>query len=382
MPGLPAAYLDQFSEPGGYLNFASIGPPSKRVTEAVSALTADLPGAGSRSSSLVLSTLAAAREATARLFAVPAERAAVVTSTSEALFHVALGLRGGNVVIPEGEFAANVYPWLRARDAGLVDEVRRVPLRDGRLEPGEVAKVVDARTRVVAVSLVSFATGFRVDPAGLRAAAGDALVVLDAIQAAGAIPVGLGDADLVVAEARKWLRGSFGAAALAVSERLLDRVEPTLTGWTGVEDFLDFAIPEPHRPRADAGRFAMGGAPVLSAAALAAAVEVMDLGGIERIAQVVVDRARRLEATLRRIGATVRAPWRSDDERGGIVTFRMSKEESVATVARLADAGFVVSDRAGWVRVAVHATTRPEVIDELGAVLEGRSSRFSPSGPM
>ncbi len=369
MAELPCAYLDEFSEPSGYMNFASLGPVSRRSAEAVAHLAARLPGAGAEIADLASGALDAAREATARLYSVPDEQAGLVSSTSEALFHVAFGLKGGNVVVPAGEFAANVYPWLRAHEAGLVDEVRRVPLRDGRIDPGDVAAAVDRRTRVVAASLVSFSTGFRVDPGGLREAAGDALLVLDVIQAAGAVPVTLGDADLVVADARKWLRAGFGIAGLAASPTLLDRVEPTLTGWTGVEDFLDFTVPEPHPPRRDAGRFAMGGAWSLAAASYHAALEVIELAGIDAISAAVLERSRRVEEVLRVVGATVRAPWRDETERAGIVTFQMGGEEAPSTVARLADAGFTVSDRAGWVRVAVHATTDLEAIDELGRVL-------------
>ncbi len=35
MTALPSAYLEQFSEPGGYLDYASVGPVSRRVREAV-----------------------------------------------------------------------------------------------------------------------------------------------------------------------------------------------------------------------------------------------------------------------------------------------------------------------------------------------------------
>ncbi len=371
MSRLPSTYLDQFSEPPGYMNFASLGPPSRRVAEAVSTLVGKLAESGEEIGDLAFEALSAARRAAARLYGVSPERAMVVSSTSEALFHVALGLRGGNVVVPEGEFVANVYPWLRARELGIVDEVRRVPLHGGRLEPSAVAEAVDSDTKVVSVSLVSYSVGFRTDPAELRDVAGDALLVVDVIQAAGAFPVPLGGADLVVAGARKWLRAGFGIAGMAVSERLLERLEPTLTGWTGVEQFLDFTVPEPHPPLADAGRFSMGGALALSAAGYAAAVDVVDEGGIAAIAETVLDRATRVEEVLRRVGATVRAPWRHDGERAGIVTFRMPGEEAAATVARLGGAGFTVSDRAGWVRVAVHATTRPEAIEELGRVLGG-----------
>jgi len=70
-----------------------------------------------------------------------------------------------------------------------------------------------------------------------------------------------------------------------------------------------------------------------------------------------------------RAGAEVLAPWRGPQERAGILCFRLPGEDAVTTAARLAEAGLVVSRRAGWVRVAPHASTPLETAGRLGEAL-------------
>ncbi len=81
------------------------------------------------------------------------------------------------------EFPANVYPWLRLkRECGV--EVRIARERDGRLETKEILSLVDERTRVVALSFVEFASGFRNElrAIGRYCRERDVLFVVDAIQ--------------------------------------------------------------------------------------------------------------------------------------------------------------------------------------------------------
>ena len=72
---------------------------------------------------------------------------------------------------------------------------------------------------------------------------------------------------------------------------------------------------------------------------------------------------------VRSVGAEVIAPWRSDGERAGIVTFRIPGGPAADAVEALAASGFVVSERNGWIRVSPHATTPMRVIDAFGVAL-------------
>jgi selenocysteine lyase/cysteine desulfurase len=99
------------------------------------------------------------------------------------------------LVLPaSGEHWSNVFPWLGLRARGV--DVRRAPLApDGAVPPEALAALVDARTRVVAVAHVSFSTGARCDlralSAAVKAANPHALLVVDGIQGAGAVPLDL-----------------------------------------------------------------------------------------------------------------------------------------------------------------------------------------------
>jgi selenocysteine lyase/cysteine desulfurase len=308
--------------------------------------------------------------AMARLVGVAPERVTTIPSTSAGIFQAAFGFLGrrGNVVVPAHEFPANVYPWMRAAAVGG-PELRLVACPDGRVTPDRLAPAVDGDTRAVAVSLVDFVTGFRVDVDALRAAFPEPLLVVDAIQGLGAVSAGLGSADVLVAGGQKWLRAGWGSGVMAASDRALERLAPTLTGWCGVAHFLDFEAPPPHEVLGHAGRFQEGSPPYLGTLQLGAAVEVIEMAGVGALEAAVLARATAVEEAVRRAGAEVLAPWQRPAERAGIVSFRLPGEDPAVTVSRLASAGLVVSRRSGWVRVSPHASTPLEAADRLREAL-------------
>jgi selenocysteine lyase/cysteine desulfurase len=370
---LPAAYLDQFCEPPGYMEFASTGPVSHRVREAMASALATVAAPEGSAWAAIADRHQTALAAMARLVGTVPDRVTTIPSTSAGIFQVAFGLLGGggNVVLPAHEFPANVYPWLRAEAAGG-PEVRLVACPGWRVTAERLAPAVDTATRAVAVSLVDFVTGFRADLEELRGAFPGPLLVVDAIQGLGAVTAGLEPADVLVAGGQKWLRAGWGSGVMAVGDRALERLEPTLTGWCGVDHYLDFETPPPHEIRGDAGRFQQGSPPYLGTLQMGAAAEVIEMAGIDAIEAAVLARAAAVEEAARRAGAEVLAPWHGPRERAGIVCFRLPGEEPAATAARLAAAGLVVSRRSGWVRVSPHATTPPEAVRRLAEALTGR----------
>jgi len=93
------------------------------------------------------------------------------------------------------------------------------------------------------------------------------------------------------------------------------------------------------------------------------------VGGVREIESAVLDRSGAVLDLARSVGADVIAPWRNDRERAGIVTFRLAGLDTISTVAALGEAGLLVSERNGWIRVAPHATTPMQVIDAFGEAL-------------
>ncbi|NNF64276.1 MAG: aminotransferase class V-fold PLP-dependent enzyme [Acidimicrobiia bacterium] len=363
---LPAEYLAEFSEPAGYLEFASIGPLSRHVqTEIADAYAAVAEPTGTVAPPMVERWMTA-RDAMGRLLGVPADRCTGTHNTSVGLFQTAFGLlsRGGNVVVPSHEFPANLYPWLRAESVGG-PTVRLVDIPDHRVTAAALADAVDDETVGIAVSLVDFRTGFRLDVESLRELSPSALLIVDAIQGLGAVRFEMGSADVVVAGGQKWMRAGWGSGVHAVSERAQDLLEPTLTGWYGVEGFLDTAVPAPHPPRPDADQFHEGSPAIFGGYAFGAAIEVIEMAGIDLIEKTILDTSREFESALRAAGAEMVSPWRNDSERAGILSFRMPGHDQSAVASHLHDRGVIVSERAGWLRAAPHASTGRDTVPML-----------------
>ncbi|MGA3200954.1 MAG: aminotransferase class V-fold PLP-dependent enzyme [Bryobacteraceae bacterium] len=150
------------------------------------------------------------------------------TTVGENLIAAALDLprSGGNVVTDALHFEGSLYQYGELAKKGL--EVRIARPREWRIEMGDLEKLIDARTKLVALSLVSMINGFQHD---LRAVceiahARGALVYVDAVQAVGAVPVDVRAAgvDFLACSSYKWLMGDMGLGFLYVREDLLDRL--------------------------------------------------------------------------------------------------------------------------------------------------------------
>ncbi len=232
-----------------YFNHAAISPPPITTIRAVEAQLRDVHENGSANFRSWLAVKEDARKLLANLLGADPPQIAFVRNTSDALSTVANGLNwraGDNIVTFSREFTSNVYPWLRIRDVFGV-EVRMCEEREGRIDLSELEGRIDDHTRIVAISHVQYASGFRTDLArvGQVARRHDALFVVDAIQALGAVPTNVEAEfiDVAAGASHKWLLAPEGVGYLFLSDRARERIQPTLVGWTSVpnpEDYLNF----------------------------------------------------------------------------------------------------------------------------------------------
>lgn len=225
-----------------YFNHAAISPPPITTIQAVEAQLKDVHENGSANFRSWLSVKEQARQLLAGLLGAKPEHVAFMRNTSDSLSTVANGITwrpGDNIVTFSREFPSNVYPWLRIRDAFGV-EVRMCEEREGRIDLSELESLIDHKTRLVAISHVQYASGFRSDleRLGRTARRHDALFVVDVIQALGVIPTDV-EAELIDVAAgasHKWLLAPEGVGYLYLSDRARERIQPTLVGWTSVPD--------------------------------------------------------------------------------------------------------------------------------------------------
>ncbi|MDQ4121539.1 MAG: aminotransferase class V-fold PLP-dependent enzyme [Acidobacteriota bacterium] len=230
-----------------YLNSAAVSPPPTIAVEAINEQLRDVQMYGSRNYRQWVGRKENCRRLLASLINARTEQIAFLRNTSDALSTIANGLKwkaGENIVTFQNEFPSNVYPWRRIRDNESV-ELRFCPERNGRIDLDELISLIDEKTRVVAISAVQYASGFSADlkRIGEAARAVDALLVVDAIQAVGVVPIDV-EADLIDAAAgasHKWLMSPEGIGYIYLSDRARSRVEPTLVGWISVEQPEDYS---------------------------------------------------------------------------------------------------------------------------------------------
>jgi selenocysteine lyase/cysteine desulfurase len=153
-----------------------------------------------------------------------------------------------------------------------------------------VERLADPRVKALAVSLVQFANGYRVDLARLSRAtrAAGAWLVVDAIQALGAWATDLADVevDILATGGQKWLLSPWGTGFLYVRKPLIERLVPPMAGWLSFEGTDDFNRlcdygPTWHR---DARRYELITLPFQDFAAFNDSVELLLEVGPARIA--------------------------------------------------------------------------------------------------
>mgnify|MGYP000589436145 FL=1 len=172
----------------------------------------------------------------ANLLGGSSEEYTLTTSTGVGLGMIAQGIdfkKGDNIIIPEKEHWNNAFPWLHLEKKGV--EIRFVKLnKDNSLNPKAIERLIDNKTRVVAVAAVRFNSGFRPNLGEISkiAHAENALFVVDAAQGAGMVPINVDKdgIDIMAGCGFKWLLGMHGTGFLYVSNRVVKMIQPVLPG--------------------------------------------------------------------------------------------------------------------------------------------------------
>jgi len=226
------------------------------------------------------------------------------------------------IVYGEGEFPSVRYLYQAQRRRGA--EVEVVPDADAVLE------AIDERTLLVPLSHVLFKTGEIQDVEAIvgRAHEAGALVVLDAYQSVGSVPLDVTrlGVDFAVGGSVKWLCGGPGAGWLYVRPDLIERLEPTFTGWQA--HARPFAFEPEQEYASGAARFLTGTPNVPALYAASAGYDIVEEVGVERIRERSLQQTTLLVELLEGAGFEVASPG-DPDRRGGTVVVRTPELEAV-----------------------------------------------------
>ncbi len=347
-----------------YLNSCSQGALSDVVRDAYAAYLRDWDERGSPWEYWV-ERMESMRATFARLVNASADEIAVTTSASAGVSALASGLRfdrgRSKVVITDFEFPTIGQIWHAQESRGA--RVEHVPEGAGATIPLEsFDKAIDDDTALVSVTQVCYRNGSRIDIEGVVALAHErgALVLVDASQAVGAIPVDVRslDVDFLVGGTLKYLLSSAGLAFLYCRGNLTAQVVPTTTGWFADEDIFAMDISD-YSPHPTARRFDSGTPPVPNIYAGLAGVGLMTRVGIGATEAHVRGLNARLIAGLNALGAVVVTPVR----RGPLIAVAATDEH--ALVAALAAESIVTSSRDGNLRISAHCYNTADDVDVL-----------------
>ncbi|MEO6656226.1 MAG: aminotransferase class V-fold PLP-dependent enzyme [Pyrinomonadaceae bacterium] len=353
-----------------YLNSAAVSPIPTTAIEAINWQLADVAANGSAHFNDWVDTKTRARDLVAEMLKVRSDQIAFLRNTSDGFSTIANGLAwktGDNIVSFEREFPANFYPWRRIREQFGV-ELRLCPEREGRMDLDELISLIDSNTKIVAISAIQYASGYKADLTRIGRAArdADALFCVDIIQGFGATLFDLPGqfVDAACGASHKWLCAPEGCGILYLSDRARNRVKPTLVGWVSVETPWDFEDREqPFKSTALAWESGTGAASLFYG--LEQSLKLLHETGVENIESHLSDLSGYLCDSLAGKDYDIvssRAAGESSailciKHRGGLTSNQIA--------AQLEAEKIIISPRGDRIRIAPHFYNNIEDIDRL-----------------
>lgn len=352
---------DEFpvAESWAYFDHAAVSPIPRRAGDAFRAWANEQESHGLVHWPKWGEKIEEARGNLARLINAEPPEIAFIPNTTHGITLIAEGFpwkAGDSVVTAADEFPSNLYPWMNLADRGV--SVRLVPSRNGRIERSAVEAAVDDTTRLVTLSHVEFASGFRNDLDAISAfcrSRGIAFFV-DAIQGLGPhrLDVRRTPVDFLAADGHKWLLGPEGAGFFFVRRDWIERLRPIGVGWHSVVGSYNAGAEFKLRP--DASRWEGGTFNMAGVLAFGASISLFHELGPDTVSRRILDRADRVREIALELGWSIYGPDRPEECSGIVALERLGVDPS-RVVRQLRQAGVVVASRRDRLRISPHIYT-------------------------
>jgi selenocysteine lyase/cysteine desulfurase len=304
-----------------------------------------------------------------RLLSASNEDIALLSSATEGI-NAVYGLidfsPGDNIVINDLEFPSIAVAALRRKAQGV--DVRVVRHEQWEIPTGRLLSAVDDRTRLVAVSHVSYVNGLRHDIRAIGEALDPTRTVflVDATQSLGVLPVPAQSADFLVCSSYKWLLGTHGLGILYWNRARRPEVTPRSIGRQSVTDAFSPHRFERYTLRPGAGRFETAFCSLPPVYALSQSLPCLLETGIDQIAEHGLELGSRLIRGLRALHLEVMTPEHAP-RRGASVSFAHAAPERLGQM--LAARGIHVWAGDGRVRASLHLFNSDQDVSRLLSAL-------------
>jgi selenocysteine lyase/cysteine desulfurase len=326
-----------------------------------------------------------ARDKFARLVGASPADVAIVKNVSEGINAIATAIpwaAGDSVVLCASlEHPNNVLPWMHLKRLGV--EMRVVEPVDGAIDAGAMIAAIDARTRVVTCSSVTFAPGLRTDLGAIGRACRErgVLFLVDGVQSTGILTLDVerDHIDALVASTAKGLLGMYGCGFLYCRREWAARLIPAYLSRPAVDlppdRYSEMAGLEAEM-RTDARRFEVGAVDYASCYAVDASLDVLWSVGPQVIESHVLALAGRLREGMVELGLEV--PKRAFGPGAShIVTVGrlgngghgVANDPLLAAIStHLAESGVVHTIRRGMLRFGFHLFNSDDDVDRVLAL--------------
>jgi cysteine desulfurase/selenocysteine lyase len=382
--GWEQAFRDQMpvTQSWAYFDHAAVSPIPQRSAQAMQRWIDQATQQGDVSWLQWSQQAEAVRGFACQILGCKTSEIALIPNTTYGINIVAMGFPwrpGDSLVVPANEYPSNLLPWKSLARLGV--DVRTVPVdSSGILDIDRIAHAVDATTRLVAVSWVGYASGYRANLTDLcqRVHRAGAKLFVDAIQGLGVFHLDTRDIpiDYAAADGHKWMLGPEGAGILYIRESNLDQLAPIMIGWNSVQSSHEFHA-DSSRLKKDASRYEGGASNLVGLIGLANSLELLCEMGYPSpdnpIARKVLLNAAMVRDAIQIAGGELNTPpprsW-DDATASGIINFRMPGKDSASVRKALLQRGVVLSVRHGNLRAATHAYNNQEDVERLRTALE------------
>ena len=355
-----------------YLNTANVGLMHKNAEKEINKWVEDLAKNGSNNFNEIAeqNVFLNLHTSAAKLINTNLNNIAAGSSATELLSSLAwaiMPLKGQNVVSTNIVFPSTVYPWMRiASSTGC--EVRLSKGKNNFISTQSIIDLIDKNTSVVCISHVEYSNGqvFDLDLLSNAAKKHNALLIIDATQSAGAIPIDVKKTpiDAIVCGAYKWLCGPFGAAFMYVTPELSKKLEPGLVGFRSHKNMWELDASRVDYPNS-AEKFEFSTMAFGCALGLAKSIQYLAHIGVEDIYKYNRALADTLVDNLRSKSAVITSP--DNKGRSSIVTAYFKKKDSNKIVEQLKKRKVYVSKRGESIRFSPHLYN---TIDDIENAIE------------
>ena len=337
-----------------YLNSAAESIPPLCVQDALQAYWHDKQQ-GMRGRDGHFAVLAQCREISAQWLGLTPDEVSFCSCSSEAynLLASALNLQHTDeVVVNDLDFPSGATPWLAAPTQPAVKVWRS---RAGALYAADLLPLLNAKTRLVQVSLISFYNGFRLDWQPFRDAvrqlAPNALISVDVTQALGRVALDCAGADCIISSTHKWVLGLHGGCIVGVPEARAAQLTTRAGGWFQLSNAFDADRFERLGTKPGAASWSVGMPNFAAIYALNAGLRYLGAIGVDAVARTADPLTQALHAGLLAQGITPMAPRRRSSD-SGIVAFQHPRSDAIHSA--LQQDNIHVMHQAGRLRMAVH----------------------------